>query len=247
MKYFYGLNERLEIPERVAVVGSAPSLLEMNRGGEIDEFDLVVRFNGAQVEGFHEKVGCKTDMVCIGLDLAYFMNYPFVRPSGDVTQADSPNRMQNALILSALHKNASIITWAIEENRILKNRQHENYKYLVKAFENNRLYTWAVEKNEHEIKDNYQGNRVLKEFGLPELLCAGRGMRTGFRTVLMLVKSGVVPTLYGFDIDPAIKSAKHYYDSFTNDEFDKHVAHDFRGEMASLVELRNSGLISVVA
>jgi hypothetical protein len=246
MKKLFGINENLILTDDVAVIGSAPTLMDLSEGESIDKFGTVIRFNGAKVKGYENKVGAKTDLICVGLDIAYFSSYPFIPASGNVVNSESKNRLQNALILSALNPTAKIITWAWEKERAEKNKQHENYKYLQEACGQDRVYSWATEKHENEIKDNYQGNRILKEYGLPELLSSGKGMRTGFRTVLMLVKSGIVPTLFGFDVDPALESAKHYYDNSTSDKFDVHPAHDFRGEMAALIELRKNGLVNIV-
>jgi hypothetical protein len=246
MKKMYGIREELFLPEKVAIIGSSPSLISRSLGSTIDSFDTVIRFNGAITKGFEKSVGGRTDLICIGLDLAYFSNYPYIGPQGDVTISASKNRQQNALILKGLSDSSKFITWSHEEERAEKNRQHENMLYMLDCIGAERLYSWWPEKGAQEVKDNYQGNRILEEFAIPARLCSGKGMRTGFRTVLMLVKSGIKPSLFGFDVDPEIKSAQHYYDNFISDSFDEHAAHDFRGEMAALVELRNHKLIDIV-
>lgn len=241
----FGVREKLEISGTVAVVGSGPSLNEADYSSVIDGFDNVFRFNGALTKGFEKIAGKKTTHICVGLDLAYFSNYPFLGASGDVTQTESRNRYQNALILKALNSDANIITWAHEPDRAAKNKQHENFIHLSKVFCPKKLYTWFEEKAVQEVKDNYQGNRILERLGLQTRLASNKGMRTGFRTVLMLVQSGTCPTLFGFDIDMTIKSARHYYDNHINDTFEDHPAHDFLGEMTALVELNERGLIKV--
>jgi hypothetical protein len=45
---------------RCAVVGNSGSLLEDQRGAEIDEHDAVLRFNAAKIAGFEQFVGSKT-------------------------------------------------------------------------------------------------------------------------------------------------------------------------------------------
>ncbi|MEP4888646.1 MAG: glycosyltransferase family 29 protein [Aliiglaciecola sp.] len=245
MKKMFGIEQSLFLPERVAVIGSSPSLMKKELGSEIDSFQAVFRFNGALTKGFERNVGSKSDYICLGLDLAYFSNYPFIGPVGNVITTDSPNRYQNSLILKALNIDTKFITWSHEIERASLNRQHENYLHLIACLNSEDVFTWWPEKTEQEVKDNYQGNRILEEYDIDPLLCSGKGMRTGFRTVLMLVKSGVKPSLFGFDVDENIKSARHYYDNFTSDNFDEHTAHDFRGEMAALVELRNKKLITI--
>lgn len=244
-KKFFGLNENLYISDDVAVIGSSPSLLSQNYAEEIDSTDIVIRFNGALIKGYENKVGRKTDIICLGLDIAYFFSYPFISPCGDVSQSDSPNRLQNALIISALHRNSKFITWAHEEARCKENMQHANSLFMNEAAGKERLYTWGTENTPIEIKHNYQGNSILESYGIPSLLSSGKGMRTGFRTILMLLKSGIHPKIYGFDIDPSIKSAMHYYDSIIFDSTDDHPSHDIKGEMAALIELNNRNLITV--
>jgi hypothetical protein len=245
MKKIFGINEKLLITDSVAIVGSGPSLKGKNLGSEIDSHDNVFRFNGALTTGFEHIAGAKTTHICIGLDLAYFSNYPFIPPTGNVITSDSNNRYQNALILKGLNPNANIISWSYEIERSRKNRQHENIIHLSKAFTSNKVFTWFKEKEAEEVKDNYQGNRILESLGLSSRLDSGKGMRTGFRTVLMIVKSGITPNLFGFDIDLTVQSAKHYYDSHISDNIDTHPAHDIIGEMAALIELSQAGIINV--
>jgi hypothetical protein len=48
--------------KRVAVVGSSGILLNTEFGSEIDDHDIVVRFNVARTEGYEKHVGSKTDI-----------------------------------------------------------------------------------------------------------------------------------------------------------------------------------------
>ena len=241
----FGVQEALPLSESVAVVGSGPSLVNKGLGKEIDQHACVFRFNGAITKGFSEIVGRKTTHICVGLDLAYFSNFPFIGPQGDVVKTSSKNREQNALLLRGLNPDANIITWAHEQDRAEKNKQHENLLYIREAFPASQVYSWYPERHAEEVKDNYQGNRILEGLGLNTRLDSGKGMRTGFRTILMLVRSNIKPDLYGFDVDTSIKSARHYYDNHISDEFLTHPAHDFLGEMAALIELNLAGLIEV--
>ena len=241
----FGVNEELFLSKSVAVVGSAPSLVGKALGPEIDKHQNVFRFNGALTSDFSDDVGGKSTHICVGLDLAYFSVYPFVGPKGDVVTKDSPNRLQNALILASLHPTSIFLTWPYEQSRSKKNMQHANHQFIKIAAGASRVFTWGKEKDELEVKDNYQGNKIFEELGLSTRLVPGKGMRTGLRTILMLIKSGIKPNIYGFDINPAIDSVRHYYDNYTNDILDNHPAHDFRGEMAALVELSLADLIKV--
>ena len=60
---FYGKKEINEYfdGKTVAVVGSAPSVLE-NVGGYIDSHDLVVRVNNYKLKGYEDNVGRRCDV-----------------------------------------------------------------------------------------------------------------------------------------------------------------------------------------
>lgn len=48
--------------KKVAVVGSSGTLLDNEYGKEIDEHDIIVRFNVARVKGYEKHVGSRTDI-----------------------------------------------------------------------------------------------------------------------------------------------------------------------------------------
>jgi len=52
-----------------AVVSNSPRLLSHKHGHDIDRHDIVIRFNEAQVEGFEEHVGRKTDILVLNTQL----------------------------------------------------------------------------------------------------------------------------------------------------------------------------------
>jgi len=52
-----------------AVVSNSPRLLSHKHGHDIDRHDIVIRFNEAQVEGFEEHVGRKTDILILNTQL----------------------------------------------------------------------------------------------------------------------------------------------------------------------------------
>jgi hypothetical protein len=49
---------------KVVLVGNSKSVLEQPMGSQIDQFDIVVRFNNFEINGYQEYVGRKTDIVC---------------------------------------------------------------------------------------------------------------------------------------------------------------------------------------
>lgn len=51
--------------ERCAVVGSSPSLANVELGAEIDSYDAIMRFNLAPTEGFERQVGSRTDVLLV--------------------------------------------------------------------------------------------------------------------------------------------------------------------------------------
>lgn len=54
--------ENLLSGKRVAVVGNGPTEIGKKRGTEIDNHDIVIRFNNYQTDGFEEDYGLKTDI-----------------------------------------------------------------------------------------------------------------------------------------------------------------------------------------
>ena len=48
----------------ILLIGNGPSVLQNKCGALIDEFDLVVRFNNFELEGYGDYVGHKSDILC---------------------------------------------------------------------------------------------------------------------------------------------------------------------------------------
>lgn len=48
--------------DKVLLIGNGPSVTQYELGGEIDQFEVVVRFNNFVTEGFEAHVGSKTDV-----------------------------------------------------------------------------------------------------------------------------------------------------------------------------------------
>lgn len=49
--------------ETIAIVGNGE--LSKNYGKEIDKADIVIRINGAKIDGFEKKIGKRTDILCL--------------------------------------------------------------------------------------------------------------------------------------------------------------------------------------
>ena len=58
-------------PLKVILVGNGPSLLERKMGCKIDEYNIVIRFNKYETQGYETQVGQKTDIWC--LDTGHFL------------------------------------------------------------------------------------------------------------------------------------------------------------------------------
>lgn len=50
--------------QSVVLVGNGFSVLRGNRGKQIDDFDVIVRFNRFELAGYEEQVGTRTDVWC---------------------------------------------------------------------------------------------------------------------------------------------------------------------------------------
>ena len=62
MKQIKAVTPTLFVKSNMAIVGSSSSLLDAERGQDIDDFDEVVRFNRAPTEGWENYVGSKTTL-----------------------------------------------------------------------------------------------------------------------------------------------------------------------------------------
>lgn len=52
---------------KVIIVGNSCCLLENENGSKIDEFDVVIRFNGYKIKEYEKYVGSKIDISCFGI------------------------------------------------------------------------------------------------------------------------------------------------------------------------------------
>ncbi len=49
---------------KIILISNSPSVLNERLGKEIDQFDIVCRFNNFKIDGFSQYIGTKTDCVC---------------------------------------------------------------------------------------------------------------------------------------------------------------------------------------
>jgi hypothetical protein len=78
------------IPSSVAIVGNSGVVLENTLGSEIDDHDWILRFNGAEVEGYEKHVGSKTTFRCLNsvMHLGHGIN-------ASTTTTEDMNRIAN--------------------------------------------------------------------------------------------------------------------------------------------------------
>ncbi|MCC5450291.1 glycosyltransferase family 29 protein [Rheinheimera sp. UJ51] len=244
MVKFLAITPELHISNNVAVVGNSPKILTKNLGAEIDSHQDVIRFNGALVDEYKSDVGSKTTFQFIGIDLAYLFSPPYKRPSKDEEQNEKI-RLFNAGIIADKFSNANIVTFHPNDSeRNNNNKQYKSSIYLASVSQDLSIYFFE-ENGVGSSMFFFTANKDLESLGLESRLNFG-GPRTGFKTVLRLVLSGVKPDLYGFDIDPNIEFAKHYYDDITNEKISEYKPHDIQGEMITLVEMHQKGLVNIV-
>ncbi len=249
---FVGIEPDLLVGSKVALVGNSPKTLNEKRGSEIDEHDEVIRFNGALAEGYEPHVGSKTTIEVIGIDMACLFAKPYHRPCVDPETKrvdESKNariRRLNCELLLQTFPNAKIVTFSPHnKERIKANKQYDTANVL-RDIDANREIFYFSETGKGTVNAYYQANRELEEFPIENKLSFS-GPRTGFKMVLKLILSGIVPDLYGFDVDPSLKVAKHYYDNCINEDIEKYKSHDIKGEIILLNELHDKGYVNIVS
>ncbi|WP_372737912.1 glycosyltransferase family 29 protein [Neptunomonas sp.] len=238
------IEPSLELSTSVAVVGNSPKILGRKLGEEIDSHDDVIRFNGALIEDYAVDVGRKTTIEFIGIDIAYLFSPPYKRPSKDEL-VNEDVRLHNARKIFEIFGDAKFVTFhPNDEDRNLKNKQYKTALYLKSVGAQNKLH-YFTEKEIGSAMNYYTANKDLESLNLSSRLKFG-GPRTGFKVILRLVLSGVVPDLYSFDIDPTLEFANHYYDDITNEKISEYKPHDIQGEMFALIEMHKNGLINII-
>lgn len=233
----------LILSREVAIVGNSSSLRETEFGAEIDSFQDVLRFNGALTEDFSAQVGSKTTVQIIGIDVAYLFNPKYVRPSKD-PQINDERRKENARRICAFFPDTKILTFSPSDiERNAKNKQYATALYMQEADPGREIHYFEEQGPGSSIA-YYTANRDLEFLDLTSRLQCG-GPRTGMKTVIRCLLSGIRPTLFGFDVDTSLEFARHYYDDITNDKIAGSQAHDLRGEMLVLQEMYENNLIDI--
>jgi hypothetical protein len=238
------ITPKLSLPESVAVVGNSAALRDSSLGHEIDQHDCVIRFNGAVTDGFETMVGSKTDIQAIGIDIAYLFHPRYRRGSQHKTPEEMREiRLHNALEIVKQFPVAKYVTFdASNSSRNESNQQYASAAYLKEADPSLDVFSF-IEKGPGSAMRYYEANKDFESLSLLSRLRFG-GPRTGVKIVLRLVLAGIKPTIYGFDIDPSIKHARHYFDDVISDEVSSYKPHDIQGEMLLMSELASKELVS---
>jgi Glycosyltransferase family 29 (sialyltransferase) len=232
---------------RVAIVGNSPGLLGRGFGEYIDSHDEVMRFNGAVTGGYEADVGKKTSICCVGIDIAYIYTKPFTHPGehaeGNTDATRDRVRSMNADTFLQLFPAAAFFLFEPQPNQSWKIGGHFIPEAVRKAGASNPLHYFST-AGECFLDSADSTNRKLQGLGLITRMQFG-GPRTGFKMVLRLLLSGVRPTLFGFDVDPKISTAEHYYDSITKENLDTYKDHDIRSERDAIAEMARLGLVTL--
>ena len=237
------VSPSFKLSKRLAIVGNSSSLKETEFGREIDSYEDVLRFNGALTDGFEERVGSKTTVQIMGIDIAYLFNPKYVPPTKDPV-ANEERRRENAKRICEFFPDGSILTFSPHDaERNNNNRQYATALYIAEADPGRTIYHFEEEGRGSSMTWD-AANRDFEELGLKARLKHG-GPRTGMKTVIRCVLSGIKPTLFGFDIDTSLEFVRHYYDDVVNDEIANYKPHDMRGEMFVLIEMIEHGLIEI--
>eukprot|EP00899_Mesostigma_viride_P002332 jgi/Mesvir1/1209/Mv17696-RA.1 len=246
---------KLNLKDRVVLVGNGASVLERRGGASIDAFDEVIRFNNIRVKGFEEIVGSKTTVAFLGSTFEICPCSEWHADNGlksveccddDMAAAfwsnfDAPESLK---IISASARIPAFLFAAPSAPRNVRTMQ------TVWRFQPWPLGTLANEileelgKYHANIRTRFQPTTVL---------------RNGLYAIMMLIQCGTKPVLAGFDVNYRKDGAyvHHYYpravepvEKLTGENKSRAVEehqkgyHDFEAEGQVLRELLAAGLIS---
>lgn len=233
---------------RVAIVGNSPKLVGRGLGKDIDAHDEIMRFNGALTNGFADDVGKRTTICCVAIDIAYIYTEPFKQPwmmgKEDEEEARHLAREHNARQFLQQFPEAVFFLFHPQPGRTWMIAGHHLPEAIREAGSGHRWHYYDV--SAAKILDSATTtNQRLEALGIATRMRFG-GPRTGFKMVLRMLLSGVKPTLYGFDVDPALTTAQHYYDDVVSENLDTYKDHDIRSERDAIAEMARAGLVELV-
>lgn len=189
---------------KVIFVSNSPVVLENKLGNVIDSYDIVIRCNDFEIEGYEEHVGSKTDIWCGTGAPTHLQNHPMyrIRPWMDYHK----NKFKPFKQIWTIRENKGDSLFIDNADQLpFFSDSNTEYRYVHKKMVNGQLKYVSpfVEKNVERLRP-IKGNK--------------RAPGTGFLTILNAVEQFGEITLYGnsFFKDSASKNSnqklgKHYF------------------------------------
>jgi len=181
MKKLLFVKPNLFLPNIITIVGSSKNILKKKNGKNIQKSKFVVRFNYAQIKGFEQHTGSKTNMMVLN-------NYT----SGFIKEkSEQLKKIKDYLIISPA-KLDIMYSWHTKPKSDLQLHFLEDKKYQ---------YFLALKL----IKHFYIFLCLLK------ILIRRKTFSIGFCFILLCIISGIKSDIYGFDLEEDMTKRKHYY------------------------------------
>ena len=202
------VTPELDISENVAIVASSPCILSRTHGSFIDEFDDVIRFNRSPVNGYEIHTGLKTTI-----------------------------RVTNQHVFAGV-PHAKVGNWTNKGQPANFIRKLRNMKVLMIGPQNNGAEWSGRDKSVHSSSEPY-----LADYGSVIHICDIHGFghgrpSIGFAIIHLCVKSGIIPSLFGFGLDDEF--AQHYWE-----DKGTHMSHHYKYERSVIRSLEKEGKVIV--
>jgi len=178
-------SPELAMPKNLAIVGSSGSLINSNKGEEIDHHDYVIRFNRAPTSGFEKDVGSRTDLRIVNGHV--FKNIP---PGDPWVEELHPYQFKNHNFVKNLRDTSVLL---MSDGNFDPNNVHTSVS----------LYNFDFWNAYREIIEKIFGQKVHPGVNPPR-------PTLGFLTIVNCLLSGIKPSIYGFDI--VDRERDHYFE-----------------------------------
>lgn len=213
---FCRIDKPIFLSKNIAIVGNAAELMKTEYGNEIDNFDIVIRFNSCVIEGYEKHVGKKvTHLFCT----CHYYNNKRQR-----TGIDGQTYINKVNTRDFRNINVIAILNGPDGRKTLKN--------------NNQFHN-SVNTSEFYNYLNIQ-NEILSNIG-----CGVKNNKkptAGIAVLLQLVDLGFKPHVYGFTHTLDHKYCTYYWPDNIRDKR-KNIHHNFVKEYKIISFLRENGLV----